>query len=181
MREPTIQFGDEPMARAFMPIIEEDEVEGGGAFTWASGRMAMALAPEHEYQPHLLEADHVVRLIVRPADDEDDVEGHTLTLRFPTSDEAARFRTKVLAGGLLVGSMISPAAFVAAEAMTSSQAVIAPAAEARAAAPITGPAAAPSLAAPVVAPGIDPKSGEDARTGSWIIWITQADDAREAK
>lgn len=178
MREPMIQFGDEPMARAFMPIIEVDEVEGGGAFTWAGGRMAMALAPEHEYQPHLLEADHVVRLIVRPASGEDDVEGHTLTLRFPTSGEAARFRTKVLAGGLLVGTMISPGAFVAAQAMTSSQAAPAPAAEAPAAAPVEAPVAAPSQAAPVFAPGIDPKSGEDTRTGSSIIWITQGAEAR---
>ncbi len=66
-----------------------------------STRVEIAAADEADTQGHATSLATAV--IVRPAGD--DTEGHALSLHFPTTEEAAAFRRRLLATGLIVGTV----------------------------------------------------------------------------
>ena len=189
----TIQFSGEQDATAFLATIEDDV--SIDALTWGGRTTPVYLSTDHAEQRHLL-GDDVVRVVIGA--DPYDVEAHTLTLRFPNADEAARFRTKLLAGTLLIGTLAAPTA------MAVSQLASSPASGDRVVAPIVAPVQVPAInaAAPVVdtpekpgftappvvkdtpeKPGFTLRSkgtsevtGEDNTTGSSITWIYNRND-----
>jgi hypothetical protein len=121
--------------------------------------------------------DNVVRVVIGA--DPYDVEAHTLTLRFPSAADAARFRTKVLAGTLIIGTLAVPTA-VGISQLTSQ------AADERALTPALAPIVV-QHAAPVVdtpeepgftlqSKGTSEVTGEDNETGSSIMWIHNRND-----
>ncbi len=178
MRVQTIQFSGEREASAFLATLDDDV--SIDALTWGGRTTRIRLATDHAEQRHLL-GDDVVRIVVGA--DPYDVEAHTLTLRFPSAEEAARFRTRVLAGTLLVGAIAAPAAIAISQVAASPDNVTA--------APISVPLAAPVSvqalplvlrAAPVVdqpeepgftlqSKGTSEATGEDNSSGSSVMWI----------
>jgi hypothetical protein len=179
MRGQTIQFTGEQDANAILATLDDDV--SIDALTWGGRRTPIILATDHAAQPHLL-GDEVVRVVIGA--DPYDVEAHTLTLRFPTADEAARFRSKVLAGTLIVGVLAVPTVIAATNAASSSDpvttTVVAPAQ-----APVVGPVVVPN-AAPLVkdepekpgfllqSKGTSAPTGED--NSSSIMWILNRND-----
>ena len=189
MRGQTIQFSGEQDASAFLATLDDDV--SIDALTWGGRTTPVFLASDRAEQRHLL-GDNVVRVVIGA--DPYDVEAHTLTLRFPNADDAARFRMKVLAGTLIIGTLAAPTA-VAVAGMASSgthDANIAPV-MAPVAAPVAAPAEDVAVPAPVrfaadrqaaEAPNAQPafvpqskgtseKTGEDNRSGASIQWIHQ--------
>jgi len=187
MRGQTIRFSAEQDASAFLATLDDDV--SIDALTWGGGTTPVFLAKDHAEQRHLL-GDNVVRVVIGA--DPYDVEAHTLTLRFPTADDAAKFRMKVMAGTLLVGALAAPAALAVSNVAT------APAEQVSAApvvAPVAAPAAAPAATqfipaavrfaadrdtaeAPNAAPvfttqskGTSEVTGEEQAAGSAIQWI----------
>jgi hypothetical protein len=108
MREQTIQFVSEPGAGGIAATVDASEAERLLAILGGSAQIEFGLAPESDddVEGHMFGAGAIVRLIVRRSGDDSDVEGHALTLRFPTAEEAAKFKAKILVGGLLVGTLI---------------------------------------------------------------------------
>ena len=181
MRGQTIQFMGEQDATAILATLDDDV--SIDALTWGGHRTPIILATDHAAQPHLL-GDEVVRVVIGA--DPYDVEAHTLTLRFPTADEAARFRTKVLAGTLIVGVLAVPTVIAAANVASSSDpvttTVVAPV-EAPAVAPVVVPKVAPVVKDEPEKPGFllqskgtSAPTGEDNSTGSSIMWIHNRND-----
>jgi hypothetical protein len=121
MREQTIQFVSEPGAGGIAATVDASEAERLLAILGGSAQIEFGLAPESDddVEGHLFGAGAIVRLIVRRSGDDSDVEGHALTLRFPTAAEAAKFKMKILAGGLLVGTLLGPAAGLAGTAVAA--------------------------------------------------------------
>jgi len=182
MRGQTVQFTGAPDATAIVARLDEDV--SIDALTWGGRTTPVSLATDHADQPHLF-GDDVVRVVI--GTDPYDVEAHTLTLRFPSAAEAARFRTKVLAGTLIIGALAVPTVIVATNAASPSVD--------RSITPVAAPAQAPVVpavdgAAPLVidtAPvvndepekpgftiqskGTSEATGEDNSTGSSIMWI----------
>jgi hypothetical protein len=189
MRGQTIQFSGEQDAAAILASLDDDV--SIDALTWGGRTTPIFLATDHAEQRHLL-GDNVVRVVLGA--DPFDVEAHTLTLRFPNADEAARFRVKILAGTLIVGTLAVPTAYAASQMASNA------AQEQNSVAPIVAPAAVPQAApvdkaAPVVvkqaAPVVDTpekpgftiqskgtkeKTGEDNSTGSSITWVHSRND-----
>jgi hypothetical protein len=178
MRGQTIQFNGEREASAILATLDDDV--SIDALTWGGRTTPISLATDHAEQRHLL-GDDIVRVVIGA--DPYDVEAHTLTLRFPNAEEAARFRTKVLAGTLLVGAIAAPAALAVSQVTASPERVV------------TGPMAVPQgapvtdqglplviRAAPVVdepeepgftlqSKGTTEATGEDNSSGSSVMWI----------
>lgn len=181
MREQAIQFVTEPGAGGIAATVDADEAERLLALLGGSGDIEIGLAAEDEddVEGHLFGAGAIVRLIVRRPDG-DDVEGHALTLRFPTAEEASKFKTKVLAGGLLVGTLIAPAA-----GLSGTQATAASLGDANIG---SAPAATTQFQAPIfhddklqiVLPddGSGGGSGENNQMGSAVAWMTRGDASR---
>jgi hypothetical protein len=108
-------------------------------------------------------------------DDDDDVEGHAISLRFPSLEDAEKFRRNLLAAGVLAGTLVvGSAGAIAITSQPATSDVSYPAqvqAYERPAgrgmlqgADITAPdAAAPAQASTVT--GVDPATGQPARTG----------------
>jgi hypothetical protein len=113
MTRQTIQILSDPGSGGISATVDSFEAEELLALLGSSeGQFELGLAPEDDddVEGHLFGAGAIVRLIVRKPGSEDDVEGHALTLHFISAEEASKFKTKVLAGGLLVGTLIAPAA-----------------------------------------------------------------------
>lgn len=197
MRGQTIQFRGEQDATAFLATLDDDV--SIDALAWGGRTTPVYLATDHAEQRHLL-GDDVVRVVI--GDDPYDVEAHTLTLRFPNAEEAARFRMKILAGTLIVGSLAAPTALAVSQLAASPSAddshvapIVAPV-EAPIVAPVVAPEAVPAVelvapAAPKAAPVVDEpekpgftiqskgtseKTGEDNRQGSSVMWINARND-----
>jgi hypothetical protein len=112
MSRQTIQILGEPGSDGISASVDAYEADEILKLLGADAQFELGLAPEDEddVEGHLFGAGSIVRLIVRKPGDEDDVEGHALTLHFASAADASKFKTKVLAGGLLVGTLIAPAA-----------------------------------------------------------------------
>jgi hypothetical protein len=112
MTRQTIQILSDPASGGISATVDSYEAEELLALLGGSeGQFELGLAPEDDddVEGHLFGAGAIVRLIVRRPDG-DDGEGQALTLHFISAEEASKFKTKVLAGGLLVGTLIAPAA-----------------------------------------------------------------------
>lgn len=77
-----------------------------------STRVEIASANEADTQGH--SSGFAMGVIVRPSGDDDDTEGHAVSLHFPTTAEADAFRRRLLATGLIVGTVTVGALGVAA-------------------------------------------------------------------
>jgi hypothetical protein len=187
MRGQTIQFNGERDATAILASLEDDV--SIDALTWGGRTMPVFLAADHAEQRHLM-GDNVVRVVIGA--EPYDVEAHTLSLRFPSAEEAARFRTKVLAGTFIIGTLAVPTAIGIAQltSQTSAAPVLAPvqvpaAPMVERSVPIVVQRAAPVVDAPeepgftLQSKGTSEATGEDNQTGSSIMWIhNRNDDAR---
>ena len=180
MRGQTIQFSGEQDAAAILASLDDDV--SIDALTWGGRTTPIFLATDHAEQRHLL-GDNVVRVVLGA--DPFDVEAHTLTLRFPNADEAARFRVKVLAGTLIIGTLAVPTAFAAsqmASSATQEQTTVAPIVAPAAAAVRSSQQAAPVVDTPekpgftIQSKGTKEKTGEDNSTGSSITWVHSRND-----
>lgn len=113
---------------------------------------------------------------VRVSLDEDDTEGHAISVHFPTTADAEKFRRRLIAAGLLTGTIaIGSIGAVAVANMPASEASF-PANTAVYERPaghgmlegvdmVTAPAAGAAAAATTEASGIDPVTGNPARSG----------------
>lgn len=193
MSRQTIQIMGEPGAAGLSASVDAYEAEEilkllGGS----DGQFELGLAPEDDddVEGHLFGAGAIVRLIVRKPGSEDDVEGHALTLHFVSAEEASKFKTKVLAGGLLVGTLIAPAAGLSGGAPASADLSenAAPLAAATTIIQDYQPAGGGSDLQIVLpddgggAGGADIQatgdSGEDNKMGSAIAWSSRVDEGR---
>jgi hypothetical protein len=68
-----------------------------------STHVEIAPASEADTQGHA--SGFAMSVIVRPSGDGDDTEGHAVSLHFPTPAEADAFRRRLLATGLIVGTV----------------------------------------------------------------------------
>ncbi|HET7677081.1 MAG TPA: hypothetical protein VFK38_04445 [Candidatus Limnocylindrales bacterium] len=69
-------------------------------------RVRIAAAEEADTEGHLLRYREPDRATVRIIlGDDDDTEGHALSLRFGSAEDAQRFRTRLLAAGVLAGTI----------------------------------------------------------------------------
>lgn len=175
MRGQTIQFSGEQGTAAILASLDDDV--SIDALSWGGRTTPIFLATDHAEQRHLL-GDNVVRVVIGA--DPFDVEAHTLTLRFPNADEAARFRVKVLAGALIIGTLAVPTAFAAsqmASSATQDETNVAPIV-----APVVVKQAAPVVDTPekpgftIQSKGTKEKTGEDNSTGSSITWVHSRND-----
>ena len=180
MTRQTIQILSDPGAGGISATVDATEAEELLALLGGSeGQFELGLAPEDEddVEGHLFGAGAIVRLIVRKPGSEDDVEGHALTLHFVSAEEASRFKTKVLAGGLLVGTLIAPAAGLsggsAAAADLSEQS-----APQAAATTIVQQIPSTGDQLQIVLPDDGGGTGEDNKMGSAIAWTTRVDEGR---
>lgn len=183
MSRKTIQILSEPGAGGITASVDSTEAEEllallGGA----AGQFELGLAPEDEddVEGHLFGAGAIVRLIVRKPGSEDDVEGHALTLHFASAAEASKFKTKVLAGGLLVGTLIAPAAGLTGGAAGPADLSENAAPQAAATTIIQDYQAGGGDQLQIVLPddGSGGGSGEDNKMGSAVAWATRADSSR---
>jgi hypothetical protein len=135
---------DTASARTFQKLIEDP--------TYGRDLRIRAAEPA-DTSGHEMAAD-TITVSVRQ---EDDLEGHTMTLRFPTVDEAKRFQKRLIISGALAASLVVGVA--GAQLATQGQA----------AAPAAGPAItvqAPAVQAPAleqVGPISPAKDAKDAR------------------
>jgi hypothetical protein len=83
------------------PIIEERI----GSLLAKRGSLRVEIAGEGDVEGHL--ASNAVQVRLRVLDDEDDTEGHAISLRFPSVDEAKAFRNQLLATGLIAGALVA--------------------------------------------------------------------------
>ncbi|HEY8167790.1 MAG TPA: hypothetical protein VIF84_03675 [Candidatus Limnocylindrales bacterium] len=191
MTRQTIQILGDPGSGGVSASVDATEAEEilrllGGS----DGQFELGLAPEDDddVEGHLFGAGAIVRLIVRKPGSEDDVEGHALTLHFISAEEASKFKTKVLAGGLLVGTLIAPAAGLTGGAAGTAD-LSENAAPQAAATTIVQDYQAGGSDLQIVIPddgggagGADVQasggSGEDNKMGSAVAWSTRADEGR---
>jgi hypothetical protein len=68
-------------------------------------RVRLIPAGEEDVEGHLLPTGDTTAVLVRLALDDDDVEGHAMSIHFPDIDGARRFRTELLAAGVLTATV----------------------------------------------------------------------------
>jgi hypothetical protein len=179
MTRQTIQILSDPGSGGISATVDSYEAEEllallGGA----EGQFELGLAPEDEddVEGHLFGAGAIVRLIVRKPGT-DDADGQALTLHFISAEEASKFKTKVLAGGLLVGTLIAPAAGLTGGAAGTAD-LSENAAPQAAATTIVQHYDVDGDKLQIVLPNAGGGSGEDNKMGSAVAWSTRTDDSR---
>jgi len=68
-------------------------------------RVRLSAGREEDVEGHLLPAGDATAVLVRMALDDDDVEGHAMSIHFPDIDGARRFRNELLAAGVLTATV----------------------------------------------------------------------------
>ena len=91
-----ILFTDPSDEDRFLDALKQRRDEPG------SMRVTIAPSDEGDTEGHTALRDTAVRILL---DDEDDTEGHAISLHFPTIEEAGAFRRRLLATGLIVGTV----------------------------------------------------------------------------
>jgi hypothetical protein len=131
---------DSESARTFQKLIEDP----------AYGRdLRIRAAEPSDTSGHAMAAD-TITVSVRQ---EDDLEGHTMTLRFPSAEEAKRFQKRLIITGALAASLVVGAAGVQLASQQGTNVV-----------PQAGPAVVAPAAVPAPAPLDSMKPGNiDAR------------------
>jgi len=109
--------------------------------TWAKHRVRIVLDEGDTSGHWAAQSDLTVSLLF-----EDDVEGHALSLHFPSAQKADEFRKRLLAGGIVAGALIVGVSAAQLTASVPTTSVVAPA-------PIVAPAPAP-IAQPLTNPRI---------------------------
>ena len=69
-------------------------------------RVRLTPAMDTDTEGHVLRRGELDTLVRLQAVEGDDTEGHAISLRFPSAEEANRFRTRMLATGALVGTLV---------------------------------------------------------------------------
>jgi hypothetical protein len=142
---------DAESARTFQKLIEDP----------AYGRdLRIRAAEPSDTSGHEMAAD-TITVSVRQ---EDDLEGHTMTLRFPTVDEAKRFQKRLIISGALAASIAVGAVGVQ---LASQQSQVA--------APAAGPAIVQQAPSGVTAPAVRVPAVEQ------VGPISPAKDAKDAR
>jgi hypothetical protein len=137
---------------------------------WARRPVRVAGAPG-DVSGHLSGDTVAVSLLI----DDDDVEGHTMTLRFPSAEEAKRLQQRLIVGGILAASIAVGA--VGASQLAGQQTQVVP----QAGPAITAPAVR-EYTGPVITPGAIDAQLRDSVSGSGTSSaITPAKDAKDAK
>jgi hypothetical protein len=140
-----------PADQPFTIILDDDETnpaEGrlrkiDAGPTWAKHRVRIELA-EDDTSGHALDATSV-SIALRF---DDDVEGHALSLHFPTAQKADEFRKRLMATGIVAGALVvgvTAAQLTSTAPATNTGPIVAPA-------PVAAPA--PNFAEPRVNPRI---------------------------
>jgi hypothetical protein len=170
----TLTIGDQRVAMAISDPQTEARLRE--RIAKRSGAISVRLAPASasDVEGHVFQAAQR-SVAINLQMDEDDVEGHAISLRFPTLEEADKFRRNLIAAGVLAGTLVvgsaGAIAITSQPAATDVSPVQATQAYERPAghgmlpgADIAAPeAAAPAQAAAVT--GVDPATGQPARTG----------------
>jgi hypothetical protein len=79
------------------------EVDGGAGWNPGSGTLSVRISPASEdTSGQMLAGRDWVEILVEG----DDVEAHSLSLRFPSPDDAARFQRRLLLTGTLAGTLL---------------------------------------------------------------------------
>lgn len=107
-------------------------------------------APQSDVEGHAFDAS-LKSVWLKVELDEDDTEGHAISVRFPTAQDADKFRRNLLAAGVLVGAMVVGSA----GAMALGNNPAAPG--------VTAPVERPAINQPVN--GINPATGKPLRSG----------------
>jgi hypothetical protein len=68
-------------------------------------RVRLSPGQEDDVEGHLLVSGDPTAVLVRVALDDDDVEGHAMSIHFPDIDGARRFRNELLAAGVLTATV----------------------------------------------------------------------------
>jgi hypothetical protein len=68
-------------------------------------RVRLSPGGEEDVEGHLLPTGDSTAVLVRMALDDDDVEGHAMSIHFPDIDGARRFRNELLAAGVLTATV----------------------------------------------------------------------------
>jgi hypothetical protein len=153
------------------------EVDGDAGWNPGSGTLSIRISPASEdTSGQMLAGSDWVEILVEG----DDVEAHSLSLRFPSPDDAARFQRKLvltgtLAGTLLIGAVAAGGAMSQATSNGSNAAAVGAAQAANGTLTIGAPrqpAVAPGLAAegirpmsapaPAMAPGLRAEAAQPA-------------------
>jgi hypothetical protein len=143
---------DAESARTFQKLIEDP----------AYGRDLRIRATEpSDTSGHAMAAD-TITVSVRQ---EDDLEGHTMTLRFPSVDEAKRFQKRLIISGALAASIVVGAAGVQLASQQGQQV----------AAPAAGPAIVQQAPSGVTAPAVRVPAVEQ------VGPISPSKDAKDAR
>ena len=71
----------------------------------ATIRVRLSPGREEDVEGHLLQAGDGTAVLVRLGLDDDDVEGHAISIHFPDADRARRFRNDLLAAGVLTATV----------------------------------------------------------------------------
>jgi len=181
MTRQTIQILGDPGAGGISASVDSFEAEELLALLGGSdGQFELGLAPEDDddVEGHLFGAGAIVRLIVRRPDGEDG-EGKALTLHFISAEEASKFKTKVLAGGLLVGTLIAPAAGLTGGAAGTADLSEHSAPQAAATTIVQQlPSSGDQLQIVLPDDGSGGGSGENNKMGSAVAWSTRTDSSR---
>ena len=110
-REYVLRPDDQPSdaaghVRFFVDLKDEDGfLEALRKRRGEPGSTHIEIAPPHEADTQGHAAGFAMSVIVRPSGDGNDTEGHAVSLHFPTSAEADAFRRRLLATGLIVGTV----------------------------------------------------------------------------
>ena len=110
-REYVLRPDDQPSdaaghVRFFVDLNDEDGfLEALRKRRGEPGSTHIEIAPAHEADTQGYAAGFAMSVIVRSSGDGDDTEGHAVSLHFPTSAEADAFRRRLLATGLIVGTV----------------------------------------------------------------------------
>jgi hypothetical protein len=183
MTRQTIQILSDPATGGISASVDSYEAEELLALLGGSeGQFELGLAPEDDddVEGHLFGAGAIVRLIVRRPDGEDG-EGQALTLHFISAEEASKFKTKVLAGGLLVGTLIAPAAGLTGGTAGAAANQVDHSAPQAAATTIVQSHTVSSDKLQIVLPDngtVASGGGETHKMGSAVGWASRADESR---
>ena len=146
-----------PADQPFTIVLDDDEslvaegrLRGSDAGpTWAKHRVSIVL-DDADTEGHAFDAK-TVAINLRF---DDDVEGHALSLHFPSPEKAEQFRRRAIATGVLAGALIVGVTAAQLSVATPASTTAAPAAPIAAPAPRIQPAVNPLLPAEDLAPAV---------------------------
>jgi hypothetical protein len=172
----TLTIGEQQVAMELGDARAEARLRDRLAKRSGSIPVRLAPAPASDVEGHVFQVAQRSVAINLQMDDDDDVEGHAISLRFPSLEEAEKFRRNLLAAGVIAGTLVLGSA--GAIAITSQPAATSDLSYPAQVQAYERPAghgmlqgadvAAPEALAPaqsIAVAGVDPATGQPARTG----------------